>query len=246
MRIAGFATRVTLAAITNAASNALNIVSPGMVFVGYGGNMGPAALAGAAVDPGTGNLATVRSGTRILFDGTPAPIVYVSGGQVSGIVPYGVASRSSSQVTVEANGQSSAPLTVSVAQAAPGLFSLNFSGSGPAVVFNEDGSVNSATNPAAKGSIIVLYGTGEGQTTPAGTDGQIATSVFPKPVLPVSVLIGNVSATEILYAGAVPGNVAGVLQVNARVAPTTPSGTQSLLLRVGSFTSQTGLTVFIR
>lgn len=246
MRLTGFTSKLALAAITNAASNALNIVSPGMVFVGYGANMGPANLIGAAIDTTTGNLATSRSGTRVLFDGVPAPLVYVSAGQLSGIVPYAVASKSSTQVVVESNGQTSSPLTVSVAPAAPGLFSLNFSGSGPAVVFNEDGTVNSATNPASKGSIIVLYGTGEGQTTPAGVDGLIASSVFPKPVLPVTVLVGNVPASDILYAGAVPGNVTGVLQVNARLAATTPSGTQSLVLRVGSFSSQSGLTVFIR
>ena len=245
VRINGFVQRTALAAIVNGASNTPNIVSPGMVFVGYGANMGPAALVGAAVDA-NGKLASTRSGTRILFDGVPAPLVYVSAGQVSGIVPYSVAGKGTTQVTVEVNGQASSPLTLSVAAAAPGLFSLNFSGTGPAVVFNEDGTVNSATNPAAKGSIIVLYGTGEGQTTPAGEDGLIATSVFPKPVLPVSVLVGNVAASEILYAGAVPGNVTGVLQVNARLAPTTPSGTQSLVLRVGSFSSQTGLTVFVR
>ena len=43
--------------------------------------------------------------------------------------------------------------------------------------------MNSAANPAKRGDLVVLYGTGEGQTVPPGSDGLIATAVYPKPVL---------------------------------------------------------------
>ena len=89
-------------------------------------------------------------------------------------------------------------------------------------------SVNSAANPAARGSVIVLYGTGEGQTNPAGVDGRIAASVYPKPVLPVKVTIGRVDATAgILYVGAAPDLVAGVFQLNVTVPTGVPAGSRS-------------------
>ncbi len=38
-----------------------------------------------------------------------------------------------------------------------------------------------AANPATRLSIVQLFGTGEGATDPAGVDGQLALSVYPKP-----------------------------------------------------------------
>ena len=92
---------------------------------------------------------------------------------------------------------------------------------------------------------MVLFGTGEGQTNPPGVDGKLAAGVFPKPVLPLSVRIGGVNA-EILYAGAAPGLVAGVIQVNARVPDGVPSGDVPVLVTVGSASSHPELTVAVR
>ena len=61
-----------------------------------------------------------------------------------------------------------------------------------------------------------MYATGGGQTVPTGEDGAVPVSVLPKPVLPVQVTIGGVSA-EVLYAGAAPYFVSGALQINVRV-----------------------------
>jgi uncharacterized protein (TIGR03437 family) len=235
----------SLAALTNAASGTAGTVAPGMNFVGYGSGIGPAILSLGALDS-SGLLSNNRAGVQILFDNTPAPVVYVQQNQVSGIVPYDVANKQTAQVVVSVNGARSAPLTVNVTPAAPGIFSKNFSGSGEAVVFNQDGSVNAQSNPAAPGEIIVLYGTGEGQTSPAGENGKVATSVYPKPVFPVNVFVGTIPVAEILYAGAVPQQVAGIFQVNARLAANTPSGNQSLTVTVGPYTSKAGLTVWVR
>ena len=79
----------------------------------FGQSLGPGELAGAALD-GNGSLATSIAGTRVLFDGVPAPIVYVSGTQNSVVVPYEVAGRSSTNVTVESGGRTSAAYTVRV------------------------------------------------------------------------------------------------------------------------------------
>ncbi|MDE3196182.1 MAG: hypothetical protein KGN84_07555, partial [Acidobacteriota bacterium] len=77
---------------------------------------------------------------------------------------------------------------------------------------------------------------GEGQTNPASVDGKLATSVFPKPLLPVTVTIGG-SQALVGYAGAAPYEVAGVLQVNVQIPPDTPSGPATVILSVGNHQS---------
>ena len=245
-RFSGFnalvANQPVLRSVVNAASNAAGVVSPGLIFVGYGELLGPTTLLGAAVDP-NGRLSSNRSGVVMRFDGTPAPIVYVSAGQVSGVVPYNVAGKQTVQMTLEYEGRVSAPFTVRVTETVPGLFSANSSGTGPAAALNQDGTFNSAT-PAEPESVVVLFGTGEGRTNPAGEDGAVVAGVAPRPVLPVQVTIGG-RAAEVLYAGAVPGNVAGLLQINVKLPPGL-SGNVPVVVTIGGVASQAGLTLAVR
>ena len=132
----------------------------------------PAALATAALTE-DGKLRNMLMGTRILFDDAPAALIYVSAGQSSAIVPYGVAGRASTRVVVEYQGNMSVAVTMPVMAAKPALFSANSTGRGQGAILNQDGSPNTVTNRAAKGSVIVLFGTGEGATTPAGVRTEI-------------------------------------------------------------------------
>jgi uncharacterized protein (TIGR03437 family) len=115
---------------------------------------------------------------------------------------------------------------VLVTPAAPGIF----------VVVNQDYTINSAANPAARNSILILYATGEGQTVPPGVNGKIASTVWPKPVLPVSLTVGGATAS-LLYAGAAPTYIAGAMQINARL-PAGATGAAPLVLNVGGHTTQ--------
>jgi uncharacterized protein (TIGR03437 family) len=142
-------------------------------------------------------------------------------------------------------GRASSPVTLQVAAAAPALFSANQTGTGPGAILNQDSSLNTAANPAAKGSIVILYGTGEGQTNPAGVDGRVAATIFPKPLLNVSVSIGG-QAAEVAYAGAAPFLVAGVFQINVKIPENAPSGAVPVVVRVGSFASQEGISVQVQ
>ena len=109
---------------------------------------------------------------------------------------------------------------------------------------NQDTTPNSSANPAPRGSIVVVYTTGEGQTTPAGSDGRLAEVPYPRPLLPVSLTIGGLAA-EVLFAGSAPG-FAGLLQVNARIPPGVgPGAAVPVLLRVGGASSQPGVTVAV-
>ena len=243
-RFSGFgaaANAPVLRSVLNGASNAAGVVSPGMIFVGYGDLLGPTTLLGAALDA-NGRLATNRSDVVMRFDGSPAPVVYVSAGQVSGVVPYNVAGKQTVQLTLEYQGRVSAPLTLRVADTVPALFSANSSGTGAAAALNQDGTFNSVT-PAAPESVVVLFGTGEGRTDPAVADGTVVAAIV-RPVVPVTATMGG-RAAEVLYAGSAPGNVAGLFQVNVKLPPGV-SGNVPVVVTVGGVASQAGLTVAVR
>jgi uncharacterized protein (TIGR03437 family) len=103
-------------------------------------------------------------------------VVYASDGQVAAIAPYSLAGKASAVVQVAYGGQTSNGVTLPVVAATPGIFTANASGTGPGAIANQDYSTNSPSNPAAQGSTVVLYLTGEGQTIPGGTDGRITTA----------------------------------------------------------------------
>jgi len=221
---AGPGPRIFPNCVVNAASYLGGGVTPGEIVTIFGSAMGASELVPLRLTEER-RLATTLADTRILFNGVPAPLVYVSDKQSSAIVPYGVAGRSSVDVQVEYKGVRSEAVTMPVLPSRPGIFSLNGSGQGQGAILNEDGSLNSPSNPARRGSIISIFGTGGGEAVPGVVDGQILSNVLPQPSLPVSVFfdLGNNEHLvqqrqgEVLYAGGVAGSVAGLLQVNVRV-----------------------------
>lgn len=245
LTVAGAGAVPVVNAVVNGASFQAAPVAPGLIATLFGSGMGPEAGAGLRLTA-AGLVDTSAAGTRVLFDSTPAPILYASGRQVSVVVPYALSGRGRARVEVEYQGARSAPVEVQVAESAPGVFTLNSTGIGPGAILNEDGRVNTPDNPAPRGSIVVLYATGEGHTSPAGIDGLVTAMTLRHPVLPVRVAIAG-QETEVLYAGAAPGLVSGVLQVNARVpAAVAPRSAVPVVVTVGSASSQAGVTVAVR
>ena len=228
----------------NAASFAPGPAVPGMIVTLFGTAMGPVNVVSANVVGGF--FETKVSDTRVLFDGVAAPLIYTSATQVAAIVPYTLYGRLSTMVQVEYLGVRSTSLILRVDNSLPGLFAANASGRGGGAILNQDNSLNTSTNPATKGQAIVLYATGEGQTTPVGIDGKIIGVDLRKSLLPVSVKVGGVDCT-VEYAGSAPSLVSGVFQVNVRLNSSVPSGLAvPVVLQVGSVSSQDGLTVAIR
>ncbi len=91
----------------------------------------------------------------------------------------------------------------------------------------------------------MLYGTGEGQTNPAGVDGSVDGSPAPQPLQAVSATVGGLPAA-VKYAGGVSGLVAGVIQVNVQIpAGVTPGNAVPVTLNVGGANSQITVTVAI-
>jgi uncharacterized protein (TIGR03437 family) len=191
-------------------------------------------------------VSTTLGGTRVLFDGVAAPMIYSYATQVSAVVPYAVKSKTYTEVQIEYQGQLTKNLVLPVAGSMPGLFTLDSSGRGPAAAFNQDGSLNSASNPAAVNSVVVFYGTGEGETTPAGVDGLPATVPYPEPVLKESATVGGIAA-EVQYLGAAPYFVAGVFQLNIKIpAGVAPGSAVPVVVKVGGNESPDGVTVAVK
>ena len=241
------APEISIAGVANAASfwsaTAQGGVSPGQLVTFFGRDMGPAQLAGARLD-GAGFVASSVAGTRVLFDDVPAPIIYTSAGQLSVVVPYAIEGKATTQVQVEFEGPRSNTIALPVIAAAPALFTADSSGRGQGAILNQNGSLNSIRNQADKGSVVVLYVTGEGATNPTGVDGRPNGAGAPRPKLPVNVSIGGVDAL-IEYAAGAPGLVAGVMQVNVRVPLSVQSGELPVIVTVGSAVSRPNVTVAV-
>ena len=90
-----------------------------------------------------------------------------------------------------------------------------------------------------------LFGTGEGETGPAGLDGVPSGTPPPQPLLPLQVQVGTAGG-EVLFAGRAPGFV-GLLQVNVKLPGIfTPPGVRTLTLIVGGVSSQPGVTIAVK
>lgn len=238
--------KTSAAGVVNAASSQGGAVAPGEIVTLYGSGLGPVSPASLQLTPDGQLVTNSLASVQVLFDGVPAPLIYVSDSQVSAVVPYDVAGQTSTSVQVSNGGITSDPLALSVAASAPALFTQTASGAGPAAALNQDYSLNTAANPAARGSVLQLFATGEGQTSPGGINGKLAAAPLPKPVQPVKVQIGGVDA-PVLYAGAAPGLVAGLMQVNVQVPRSvSPGAAVSVMITVGAAASPAGVTVAVK
>jgi uncharacterized protein (TIGR03437 family) len=239
------------ASVLNGGSFQTGAVAPGEIITIKGTNLGPPAP-GVSGTAGSNNLlATLVSDTQVTFDNVAAPLLYVSATQINVIVPYEVDGRAQTRVIVTYKGTASAALVLNVTDTAPGIFPESAPGypATQGAILNADGSLNGPDNPAAPGASIVIYATGEGQTTPAGVNGLIVAplaSALKKPNKTVSVTVDGQPA-EVQYAGSAPGFVSGALQINVVVPPGAASNpTAAIVVTIGSNSSGGGTTVAVR
>ena len=230
--------------IWNAAALAPASLSPGelVTLTGYG--LGPDAGVTARTTP-AGAYPTTLAGTTVTFDGIAAPLLYVQGQQINAIVPYEVYGRAASQVQVQVGSNYSVPIDAKVVDAAPGIFTSGGTGQGQAAALNADSTLNTTLNPAQRGTAIVLYLTGEGQTNPPGQDGRVIATDLRTPLLPVTATIGGQPA-KVLYAGSAPSLVSGICQVNVQIPATLNPGAQPVQVQVGGVSSQDGVTIVVK
>jgi uncharacterized protein (TIGR03437 family) len=228
----GGATRPSLSAVISAASLEPGSISPGEIVSLFGAGMGP--VSGVPFAVVNGKLPTTLGNATVTFNGVAAPLLYVSSVQINAIVPYEVASQAKANVVVQFNSATSAIFQTGVSDTAPAIFSQTQTGMGLGAILNQDFSLNGPNNPAPKGSVIAIFGTGEGQLLPAVSTGSLTPGVppFPAPIAKVSVTIAGQPA-QILYAGAAPTLISGLFQVNAVVPSDTGTGPQKVVLTIG-------------
>jgi uncharacterized protein (TIGR03437 family) len=242
-------------AVVNAASLRRGAVAPGEILSIFGGNIGPAIPATLQLTP-AGKVATTLGNTTVTFDTVPAPLIYVSGSQINLIVPYQVSGNPTTSV-VFSSPAGTVPVSLTVTASSPAIFSSGQGGSGQGAILNQDESYNSVSSPAPKGSVVSIYATGEGQLMPpGGVTGSVTPGAppFPLPAAPVtlSFLVPGPNGTTtsvpatLAYAGEAPGLVSGVLQVNAIIPSSVPSGTNTVVLTVGTNNSPSTVTVQVQ
>jgi uncharacterized protein (TIGR03437 family) len=241
------ASPVVVSAVLNAASWTGSVIAPGELVVLGGTMLGPSTGVAGTVDPSTGRMVSQLAGTTVLFNGVAAPLLYTSATQVNTIVPYETVGCTQTTLQVQYQGVLSSSMTLPCASAAPGIFTFNASGAGPAAAANQDGTFNGPSSPAAKGSYVTLYFTGGGQTNPAGVTGAITgTSTLKWLTQNTTVTVGGVAAT-VAFDGAAPTFVDGVLQLNVQLSGDTPTGSAlPVVIKVGNASSPATATLAVQ
>ncbi len=215
----------SLVGVANSAALSVgNAVAPYELISLYGIGLGPSPAVNAEVMDGA--LTSLLGGVQILFDGTPAPLLYAGATQINAIVPSEVIGRdTTSLMIVTPSGTFNGP-TMLVRPSQPGVFGtatgIPYSIVPCATALNQDGSLNSPANPAMPGSIVTVWATGGGTSSFQQQDGKINVGPLGAPMLPLSVLtpeldLGGGLSLEVLYGGDAPQLVAGVLQINFRL-----------------------------
>ncbi|MGB6942298.1 MAG: IPT/TIG domain-containing protein [Bryobacteraceae bacterium] len=201
------ASETSTVAVVNAASLATGAIAPGEIITVFGTGFD-------------------KTNTQLLFDGQPATLFFTSATQINALAPASLTANSTTAMSVVVDGAVIAGSSVPVVASAPGIFTVS-GGVGQAAANNQDGSLNSAANPAARGSVVSLYATGQGPSTSN-----------------VTLSIAGYNA-PILYAGSAPG-FPGLMQINAQIpSGFLPPGVQPVLLTVNGVASQSGVTIAI-
>ena len=211
---------LTVGGASNAASGQ-NGYAPGMLLSVYG-----TALGNAVQSAGTIPLPQYLQGFEASVNGVTASLYYVSPDQVNIQIPY--ETQPGSATLTVGNPYVNVNYTINVTPAAPGIFV-------------DKGFVFPPFSSAVRGMESALYITGEGQVSPGLADGASPSSntplgLLPKPILPYSVTVANLSAA-IDFIGITPGTV-GVTQINFVVPANAPLGVQPVVVTVGGVASQ--------
>jgi uncharacterized protein (TIGR03437 family) len=196
-------------------------LAPGTIIQIYGKN-----LASQTAQPTTIPLPTTVNGTSVIIGGIPAPLYYVSAGQINAQLPFELTAGNQYQVLISANGALTTPDSVTLTSATPGLAAF---GDSTLIAQHGDGSLVSTTSPAKSGEYLVAYLAGMGDTNATPSSG--AASPSSPLALPSAMPVLTINGTTypIAFAGLTPGLV-GLYQMNFQVPAGLPSGNLTLVV----------------
>ena len=214
---------MTMSVFNAAIQTAAYEMAPGELVTFFGAGIGPSVGAVASPDPAAG-YPTSLGGVQVLFDGVPGPVFYAQSGQVNAQAPFELSGQSATNVTLTYNGSTFGPIPMELRFADPGLFRAQPNVSAQALALNQDGTWNSSSNPASRGSVVTLFGDGFGPTVPAcatgaasGSSSATATALMPN----LSVTLGGNPAQS---AGGVLGLACGIVQIRMQVPADAQTG----------------------
>ncbi len=165
--------------------------------------------------------------TSVLLNGNALPLYFIAPTQINAFLPFDLATGQAA-LQIRRGDQVSNQITLRVADQAPGIFTLNEGGSGPAVAVDAlSNQVITERNPIAAGSYAVIYTTGLGRLRRSLAGGEIPSTANEALVTPSVTLNG--ATVPVLYAGVTPGYL-GLYQVNIQVPSSLRTGTYSLLM----------------
>lgn len=243
---------IQLGCVGNSASFLFGALAPEELISLFGQKLGPPEPVQG--QPGADERYPLSlAGTQVTFDGVAAPVFYVGASQINAVTPRQLQGQTITQVCVVVNGVNTNCIFVPVQPAAPAIFlsatALRTGGS-QAAALNQDGTINSQSNPAPAGSIVSIFATAVGSMTPAPPDGGVIGSPLPSQDLQVYLweLLGVEYFTNlpvwggvaVLYAGPAPNEIEGLSQINFKV----PAESRSIYVTSGEFLSLTGVTIW--
>ena len=189
----------------------------------FGTNLAPGTLVASSVP-----YPTKLNGVQVLVNGIPAPIYFVSSGQIAFIMPSQYpATYAFAPIQVVNNGVSSNIVTELVNPTVPGVYTNPSGGFYAAAVDTNTSQIVTPSTPAQPGDTIEVFATGLGTAYPPVADGA------PPPISPLSPTVNTIQAdvdgtnATVLFAGLAP-TLAGLYQVNVTIPTTTTSGNHAL------------------
>jgi uncharacterized protein (TIGR03437 family) len=185
-----------------------------------------------------GALPFTLGGTQVYVDNVPAPLLYVSPGQINFIVPSNQIAGDV-QFRVVRQGLSGPSIGLTLRDAAPALFVQD---SGYAIATDAAGKLLTADHPASAGNIVVVYATGLGRTQPNPAPGEVPTGAAQILELRnLTVMLDGISLPpfRIKYAGVTP-YCAGLYQLNVEL-PLETGPDPEIRISIGEQSSLAGL-----
>jgi uncharacterized protein (TIGR03437 family) len=242
----------------NAASGEVRPLAPGTWASLFGQT---ATQFGTATQSSTASpLPTNLAGVQVLVNGTAAPMMLVSPNQINFYAGMSVPTSGTADVQVvqTQTGQVLADFPLPLQPQSPAMFLCPTGQTGGVqtpCVLNQDFTLNSQANPAARGSVIQIFATGQGLVPNAPPDGTPAPSspLLSTPIAP-RININGIFTDEyplqpndppggkfIQFSGLAPAEV-GVWQINVQIPLGVVVGKQIplVILQNGSFSATQG------
>ena len=226
------------AGMVNGPNYAPGPFAPNSIVSIFGSGLARSSQGVTAGDILNNTLPTELNGTHVYVMNSPAPLLYVSDGQVNFLVP-GNQLDGDVKIRVVREGLTGPEVTVTLVDAAPALFQT---AAGYAIAAHLDNSLIAPGSPAQAGEIIVVYACGLGRTLPNPAPGAIPQSAAViQRLSDLKVYLGGaaIDAASILYAGLTPGS-AGLYQINL-VLPDNPGTDPEIRVAIADQSSPAGL-----